>query len=131
MTLILHLPFPVSVNEANKYSKRGYYPSNAKRDFFRDANALFLSQKRALGGSRVEGAFTYHIVLNRSQRGPLSDGDNLVKYPLDFAQRVGLIENDKLAEAGSWSWGECEHGAMLSIHPVSNRVPEVPEVTRR
>lgn len=118
MTVILHLPYPPSVNEANKFSKRGYYPSNAKRDFFRDADALFLAQKRALGSLRVEGAFTYHIILNRSQRGPLSDGDNLVKYPLDFAQRVGLIENDKLAEAGSWSWGECEHGAMLSIHPI-------------
>lgn len=118
MTVVLHLPFPPSVNEANKFSKRGYYPSNAKRDFFRDADALFLTQKRALNGYRVDGPFTYHIVLNRDLRGPLSDGDNLLKYPLDFAQRVGLIANDKLADGGSWSWGPCQEGAMLSIHPV-------------
>jgi hypothetical protein len=116
--IVLHLPFPPSVNEANKFSKRGYYPSNAKRDFFRDADALFLTQKRALSGLKVDGPFTYHVVLSRAQRGPLADGDNRLKYPLDYAQRVGLIDNDKFAEGGSWSWGECEHGAMLSIHPV-------------
>jgi len=115
--IVLHLPFPPSVNEANKFGKRGYYPSNAKQTFVREAGALFLQQKRALNGLKVTGPFTYHLVLNRSQRGPLADGDNRIKYPLDCAQQFGLIENDKLAEGGSWSWGECEHGAMLSIHP--------------
>jgi hypothetical protein len=118
--IVLHLPFPPSVNEANKFSKRGYYPSNAKRDFKRDADALFLTQKRALSGQKVEGPFTYHLILNIAQRGPLADGDNRIKYPLDVAQRYGLIDNDKFAEGGSWSWGECLHGAMLSIHPVAS-----------
>ena len=121
--IVLHLPFPVSANDANKF-KRGtgtsYYPSSKKTKFFADANDLYMTQKRVLAGSKVEGPFTYHLILNRAQRRPLSDGDNLCKYPLDFAQRVGLIENDKLAEGGSWSWGECEYGAMLSIHPVRN-----------
>lgn len=117
MTVVLHLPFPPSVNEANKFSKRGYYPSNAKRDFFRDADALFMTQKRGL--KRVDGPFTYHIILNEQMRHGLADGDNRLKYVLDFAQRVELIENDKLADGGSWSWGPCEHGAMLSVHPRS------------
>ncbi len=117
MTVILHLPWPPSVNSANNYGRKGYYPSDEKKKFFRDADALFLAQKRDLSAHRVKGPFTYHLILNRDLRGPLSDGDNLIKYPLDFAQRVGLIENDKLAEGGSWSWGSCEYGAMLSIHP--------------
>jgi len=117
--IVLHLPFPPSVNEANKFSKRGYYPSEAKKQFKLDATALFLTQKRALRGQKIEGPFTYHLIVNRAQRGPLSDGDNLAKYPLDCAQKFGLIENDKLAEGGSWSWGDCEHGSMLSIHPVN------------
>ena len=116
--IVLHLPFPPSVNEANKFGKRGYYPSNAKQAFVAEAEGLFLTQKRALSGLKVEGPFTYHLVLNRARRGPLADGDNRIKYPLDCAQKFGLIENDKLAEGGSWSWGECEHGAMLSIHPI-------------
>ena len=119
MTVVLHLPWPPSVNDANKFSRRGYYPSDDKKNFFREANSLFLTQKRSLSGQKVAGPFTYHLVLNRSQRGPLMDGDNRAKYPLDCAQKFGLIENDKLAEGGSWSWGSCEHGAMLSIHPFS------------
>jgi Holliday junction resolvase RusA-like endonuclease len=117
--IVLHLPFPPSVNSANNYGRKGYYPSDKKKSFFWDANALYLTQKRSLSGHRIEGPFTYHIVLNRSQRRRNADGDNHTKYVLDFAQTVGLIENDKLAEGGSWSWGECEHGAMLSIHPVN------------
>jgi Holliday junction resolvase RusA-like endonuclease len=116
--IVLHLPFPPSVNNANGFSKRGYYPSAAKDKFFRDADSLYMTQKRGL--SRVDGPFTYHIVLNKQMRHGLADGDNRLKYVLDYAQRVELIENDKLAEGGSWSWGECEHGAMLSIHPVKS-----------
>jgi hypothetical protein len=115
--IILHLPFPISVNSANGFGKHGYFPREAKKAFWRDAEALYMTQKRALAGLKVSGPFTYHLILNRDQRGPLSDGDNLCKYPLDFAQKMGLIENDKLAEAGSWSWGPCQFGALLSIHP--------------
>jgi Holliday junction resolvase RusA-like endonuclease len=116
LTVVLHLPYPPSVNSANGFGRKGYYPSKEKTKFFSDADALFLSQKRGLG--RVSGKFTYHLILNREMRHGNADGDNRAKYPLDYAQRVGLIDNDKLAEAGSWSWGSCEHGAMLSIHPI-------------
>jgi len=117
--ILLHLPWPPSVNSANNFGRKGYFPSKEKQAFVRDANALFLTQKRALNGQKIMGPFTYHLTLNRALRHPLADGDNRGKYPLDCAQKFGLIENDKLAEGGSWSWGECEHGAMLSIHPVT------------
>lgn len=119
MTIVLHLPWPPSVNSANNFGRKGYYPSKEKESFFKEADGLFLTQKRSLSGMKVSGPFTYHLILNCNLRGPLDDGDNRAKYPLDCAQRFGLIENDKLAEGGSWSWGPCEHGAMLSIHPVA------------
>lgn len=130
MSIVLHLPWPPSVNSANNFGSKGYYPSTEKKKFFRDADALFLTQKRSLNGRMVEGPFTYHLILNRDLRPATGDGDNRIKYPLDFAQRVGLIENDKLAEGGSWSWGSCEHGAMLSIHPVNHRVSDDIETLR-
>lgn len=123
MTVVLHLPMPPSVNAAtrvgrNKYTGKAFvYSSPEKCRFFADADVLYLTQKRHLGF--VRGRFTYHLTLNEKLRDPRSDGDNRGKYALDYAQRVGLIENDKLAEGGSWSWGPCEHGAVLSIHPVS------------
>ncbi len=116
--IVLHLPWPPSVNSANNFGRKGYFPSKEKTAFFREADCLFLTQKLSLSGIKIEGPFTYHLILNSARRHPLSDGDNRAKYPLDCAQRYGLIENDKLAEGGSWSWGSCEHGAMLSIHPV-------------
>lgn len=125
MSIVLHLPWPPSVNSANGFSKRGYFPSKEKESFFKEAEGMFMTQKRSLMGHKVEGPFTYHLILNRDLRHPQADGDNRMKYPLDCAQKFGLIENDKLAEGGSWSWGSCEHGAMLSIHPVVNRVPEL------
>jgi Holliday junction resolvase RusA-like endonuclease len=128
MTVVLHLPMPPSVNAAtrvgrNKVNGKPFvYSSREKQRFFADAGMMYLAQKRITGF--VKGPFTYHLILNEKLRHGNADGDNRMKYALDFAQKVGLIENDKLAEGGSWAWGPCEHGAMLSIHPVSNRVTE-------
>src|SRR5258707_1234165 len=116
MSFVLHLPWPPSVNDSNKFGKNKrtgkmqYYPSKDKEQFFKEADDLYIQQKRHLGF--VKGPFTYHLILNREMRHGNSDGDNRGKYCLDYLQRVGLIENDKLAEGGSWSWGSCEHGAM-------------------
>lgn len=121
MSFILHLPFPPSVNHANAVGKNRrtgkpmIYSDPGKKKFFRDADTLFLSQKRSL--LRVGGPFTYHLILNEEMRHGNADGDNRGKYCLDYLQRVQLIDNDKLAAGGSWSWGPCEFGAMLSVYP--------------
>lgn len=121
MSFILHLPFPPSLNHANNIGKNRrtgkmqVYASPEKAKFFGDADVLFLSQKRSL--ERVAGPFTYHLILNERMRHGNADGDNRGKYCLDYLQRVGLIDNDKLAAGGSWSWGPCEFGAMISVYP--------------
>jgi hypothetical protein len=126
VSLILHLPWPPSINDANQFGKNKrtgkpqHFPSKAKESFFKEADGLFLTQKRGL--ERVPGPFTYRLILNRDMRSATADGDNRGKYCLDYLQRVNLIDNDKLAEGGSWSWGSCEFGAMLSVYP--HRVPE-------
>jgi len=131
MTVILHLPMPPSVNAAtrvgrNKVNGKPFvYSSREKQKFFADAGMMYLAQKRITGF--VKGPFTYHLVLNEKLRHGNADGDNRTKYALDFAQKVGLIENDKLAEGGSWAWGPCEHGAMLSIHRVTDKAKDSPE----
>lgn len=124
MTTILHLPFPPSVNASSRIGKSKtsgksfIFSSPEKRRFLKDADALYYVQSKGL--QCVKGKFTYHLILNETMRHGNADGDNRQKYALDFAQRVGLIENDKLAEGGSWAWGPCLHGALLSIHPVAS-----------
>lgn len=122
MTILLHLPYPPSVNAASRagVSKTGkpfVYSSREKSKFFQDADVLAIA-RRPIGF--VRGPFTYHLTLNREFRHGNADGDNRSKYALDYAQKIGLIENDKLAEGGSWSWGSCEFGALLSIRPVAS-----------
>lgn len=121
MTFVINLPWPPSVNEANvvgknkKTGKPFLYSGAAKKKFLDDARALYLMQRRQL--SPVLGEFTYHITLNEAERKPLMDGDNRGKYVLDFLQTAKLIENDKLAHGGSWSWGPCEYGCSVIVKP--------------
>lgn len=140
MTAIyLGLPFPPSVNDAvvigksRRTGKAMAFSSDTKRRFVADADVLYIQQKRALGGRRIEGAFTYHLTLNEALRTAAMDGDNRQKYALDYLQRVGLIKNDKYAAGGSWAWGPCEYPALIGVwpfdpdikHPSIHRVPVI------
>ncbi len=130
MTFVINLPFPPSLNSANNLGRDGQgnvrvFSSPAKTAFFKDADGMFWEQKKHL--RPVRGRFTFHITLNEKDRNPLSDGDNRGKYVLDYLQRVDLIDNDKLAQSGSWSWGPCEFGCQVIVKeydPSINRVPE-------
>lgn len=121
MSFTINLPFPPSVNDAVRIGrnihtgKKQGYASPAKQAFVKEAGGLYLMQARHL--RNVPGQFTYHIILNEAMRKPLMDGDNRGKYVLDFLQSVGLIDNDKFAQAGSWSWGPLpsEYGCMVSV----------------
>ncbi len=129
--IYLAIPFPPSANRglavgrSEVTGKPIVYQSPEKRGFVKRALELYMTQKRGLLGKRIAGPFTYHITLNEKLRHGNADGDNRQKYAIDFLQKVNLIDNDKLAEGGSWSWAPCEHEALISIWPASsNRVPD-------
>ena len=69
---------------------------------------MYLEQKRRC--EPVEGHFNYDIILSSESRRSNADGDNRTKVVLDFLERVGLIENDCLADGGSWKWGSADKG---------------------
>jgi Holliday junction resolvase RusA-like endonuclease len=75
------------------------------------ANMAFLAQKRELG-KPIIGPFSIEIILDDKKRG-VRDLDNYVKSVLDHCQRLGLIENDKLAEEISVRWGRPDGGGCL------------------
>lgn len=135
--IYLALPFPPSVNDSvdiGKSKRTGKvvaFSSKSKDAFVKEADGMFLQQKRALAGQSIGGPFVYHLTLNEDLRSSVMDGDNRQKYALDFLQRVGLIANDKFAMGGSWAWGPCEHPALIGVWPfdpsVPHRVPSNPE----
>lgn len=125
MTFVLNLPWPPSVNHANRIGrsrstgKMVVYGDKGKKRFFEDAQVLLAAQRRHV--ARISGAFTYHLTLNEKERHGNSDGDNRGKYVLDFLQSSGLIDNDKLAQGGSWAWGPCEYGCNIIVKPFSRQ----------
>lgn len=121
--IYLALPFPPSTNDLLQIGRgRGHgkpvvFRSTSKNAFLKEADAMFLQQKRQLAGLRISGPFTYHLTLSEKLRTASMDGDNREKAALDFLQRVNLIDNDKYAQGGSWAWGPCEHEALIGVWP--------------
>lgn len=66
-------------------------------------------------GTPVNGAFEAHFAFSRDRRRKGSDLDNRVKCAMDFLQRVGLIENDSLAEKITATWAPVD-GVFIRIH---------------
>lgn len=108
----LTLPFPPSANRIWRTGKGRTYLNPKYKAWKDEAFACYLQQKK-VAGHPIAGHFTYHITLDEKKRKVARDGDNRNKAPLDFLQSVGLIEDDKLADAGSWSWGPIEPGTCF------------------
>lgn len=120
--VVLDLPFPPSANRLTRHGvQRGKlvsYSDAAYTSWRNEANGMFLRQRKS-AGTPVDGAFTYHLVLDEKRWPKASDGDNRQKAVLDFLQAVGLIEDDKYAAGGGWSWGPVD-GARVTVHPVNH-----------
>jgi len=112
----LSLPFPISANRLWRNGRGRTYLSPQYRAWKDAAFASYLQQKRE-AGTPIIGNFTYHITLDEKKRKQARDGDNRGKGVLDFLQSVGLIEDDKFADSGSWSWGPIEPGTcFVTLH---------------
>lgn len=120
--VVLDLPFPPSANRLTRHTARGgklgSYPDPDYEAWKDEAGKEYLRQKE-FAGEPIKGFFSYHISLDKTRWPKASDGDNRGKAVLDFLQSVGLIENDKYAVAGSWSWGPV-NGCLVKVHPVTN-----------
>jgi Holliday junction resolvase RusA-like endonuclease len=111
----LRLPFPVSANRMYRRSGNRIHISTEYQKWKAEADGYFLQQKRE--AKPVKGRFLYHYTIDERRRAVARDGDNRGKVLLDFAQRVGLIDDDKLANGGSWNWGPVD-GCILTISEV-------------
>lgn len=113
----LTLPFPPTLNHSKGIGKRKngsayMYLRDHTRKFIDDAMVCYLQQRKTCG-TPIKGNFTYHMVLDEKKRKVARDGSNRDKHVLDFLQSIKLIEDDKLADAGSWSWGPIEPGTCF------------------
>jgi Holliday junction resolvase RusA-like endonuclease len=120
--VILDLPFPPSANRLTRHGVRGgKLSSYTNPDYVAwrtEAEGMFMQQKKGCG-TPIKGFFTYHIALDKTRWPKASDGDNRAKAVLDFLQAMGLIEDDKFAVSGTWSWAPVK-GCLVQVHASLN-----------
>jgi Holliday junction resolvase RusA-like endonuclease len=112
MNFTLCLPFPISANRLWRKSRSVIHISREYKTWKIEAEGWFMQQKKAT--KPVAGNFNYHITLDERRRKQARDGDNRGKCVLDFIQRMGLIEDDKLANKGTWEWGQAD-GCIVTV----------------
>lgn len=60
------------------------------------------------------GWFDVTIVVSDKKRGKM-DLDNRVKAILDWAQKAGVVENDKYVDSLNMSWGKASSGVRVTF----------------
>lgn len=99
--IVLDLPKPPSVNSIWR-SNRGRVHRSAKYvKWLKAADALLLTQS-SWRGKVIPCRFHATLILNEGMMRVNADGDNLLKCPLDFCKRIGLIRDDSIKFARRW-----------------------------
>lgn len=126
ITYRIELPFPVSANrlwriaDSRRRKVLGWtiprmHLSPEYVSWIKEADGLYLSQKREIGPLRTLGLYALQCVFSRAKRSPIADGDNLCKCVHDYLERIAIIKNDCLCEGGSWVWGDAPSGCRVTV----------------
>ena len=105
--LSLELPAPPSVNRF--MGKLGNKTPVVQR-WIRQADMAFTMERARRPLTSLKGAYEAEFIFARRSN---SDLDNRCKPLMDYLQRVGLIENDRLCEKLVLSWGALPQGRVL------------------
>jgi len=97
----LDLPLPTSVNKIWRVSRGQVYRSRAYQRWQKAADALTLTQPQ-WRNKHIPGRYTATLIINEGMLNPVSDGDNLLKVPLDYAKRLGLVVDDSIKYCRDW-----------------------------
>lgn len=120
MTTIIDLPMPPSVNRIWRYSRvtGKAYLDTRYQTWKRVADNYYLEHKK--DWLPVPGHFKASVTLDIKHRGR-SDLDNRIKGLLDWLQRVEIIEDDKLCDGLTVTWGRAPEGCRVRLTPVAFR----------
>jgi len=110
--ITIDLPFPPSVNAIWRSFRGRVVASKEAQIWWKLAEGTLYTQRPAWK-ARISGPFEAELMFDQSKRGR-KDLDNLSKLPLDAAQRFGIIDNDRLCERLTSSWGEVD-GCRLTL----------------
>lgn len=111
--ITLNLPAPLSVNRTRKIDWAAHKKT---KEWLRQADALFLTQKRAIGRP-IAGRFEITITL---PLGSKIDADNTLKGVIDCVRRFRLVADDSPAYMRRVvvEFGEAPTGCRVTIKPI-------------
>jgi Holliday junction resolvase RusA-like endonuclease len=90
---VVALPYPPSVNRIWRNARRSIRRSDEYTAWVKAADQLMLANGGMRGRQTIHGHFTALVEIKRHSIN--SDLDNRIKVVLDYAQRIGLVSNDK------------------------------------
>jgi Holliday junction resolvase RusA-like endonuclease len=93
ITHVIELPFPPSVNRIWRGARGTVHRSAEYTDWVKAADRLMMLNGGMRGLQTIHGHFTALVEIKRHSIN--SDLDNRIKVVLDYAQRIGLVSNDK------------------------------------
>lgn len=80
------------------------------------ADGEYVRQRTGNAWACISDWFDVVITLPNKKRGKL-DCDNRIKAPLDWAQKAGIISDDKLVNRLLVEWGEAPLGFRITFAP--------------
>jgi Holliday junction resolvase RusA-like endonuclease len=121
--IVIDLPMPPSLNTLwrrgrNRQTGAIVHHLNATYKKWKQiADVECLRQRVGKGWHTIMGAFEAHMAINRKKLRKNADIDNRFKAVGDWAQQVGLIENDKNLQKLVIEFGEAPLGIRLTLKP--------------
>lgn len=117
---VIALPFPPSTNRIWARGVRGRVTLSPQYRAWKDVADQFVLYTGAWKKARkIEGPFTFELVLDRNERSRAGDLDNRIKATLDWCQSRELIRNDSDCEDVHAYWGEAPHGCQITLREVA------------
>lgn len=119
ITVVLDLPFPPSVNAIWRRKREGgMYRSKEYMAWIKQADVhVMVHYPRR---QTIHGPCEAEIYLN--VEAGIGDADNRIKCLLDYAQRLRVLDNDKLVMQGRWAWAKpsmAPHGCRLILRELA------------
>ncbi|MEE9481777.1 RusA family crossover junction endodeoxyribonuclease [Methylobacterium ajmalii] len=112
--ILLDLPMPNSVNTIWRRGRHSTYLNPSYRKWMAEADAALVAQRGNYHWPRIDGYFDAGLIMPMVKRG-IFDLDNRIKATLDWAQKAGLILDDKNANRISLEWGHVSYGTRLGV----------------
>lgn len=121
---VLSLPIPPSKNDLRVYRRGRVYTSDAYRKWEMQADKYMFANKPMGGWETIKGQFDAEIIIDKSANGK-ADPQNRVEAIFDYAQRLGLVENDRNLRNHQVTLGNAPVGVRVTLRGVERGSEEI------